>query len=420
MNMARGINRPSGARSASAPEGMIDERPIAFAGQDRRMQVRAYNHWVSLLRGRPCPTLADLDPASIADFGPNSVLLDFGTGTADPAIRFLGAALAAECGVTASIAQVSDAPETSLLSRLAEPYAQIIENRAPIGFETEFVGPRGNQLFYRGLLMPFADDQGAITCIYGVINWKEAVDVETQTLLAAEIDASQYAASAARPTSPPWPKGTADSSAEPPRAAQTHRLSPLADQLLLAQESAATVRASDLRRRAALHRTLNRAYGFALAAEAHPADYAALLEDAGLTPQSRAPMTPIVKLIFGAEYDKTRLAEFAAVLAHARRLAVPEGGLDALLESTPGGVKGIVQAERKHRADLPHGPRSIASDRAAESLRSRPPLGRVQIPAGEAEFVLLLARAGAGGLDIVAKVEGDAALTDRAMRRAGA
>ena len=41
------------------------------------MHVRAYNHWVSLLHGRAYPSIEDLDPANIADFGPHCVLLDF-------------------------------------------------------------------------------------------------------------------------------------------------------------------------------------------------------------------------------------------------------------------------------------------------------------------------------------------------------
>ena len=45
-----------------------------------------------------------------------------------------------------------------------------------------------------------------------------------------------------------------------------------------------------------------------------PEDYAELLDDAGLKAQARAPMTPVVKLVFGVHYDKTRLTEFAAAL----------------------------------------------------------------------------------------------------------
>ena len=60
-------------------------------------------------------------------------------------------------------------------------------------------------------------------------------------------------------------------------------------------------------------------------------------------------MTPVVKLIFGAGYDKTRLTEFAAALDYAHRNVVPLGGLADLLAQHGGGLKGIVQAERRAR-----------------------------------------------------------------------
>ena len=58
-----------------------------------------------------------------------------------------------------------------------------------------------------------------------------------------------------------------------------------------------------------------------------PDDYAELLDDAGLKAQARAPMTPVVKLVFGVHYDKTRLTEFAAALSWARREGVAAGAL---------------------------------------------------------------------------------------------
>ena len=52
-----------------------------------------------------------------------------------------------------------------------------------------------------------------------------------------------------------------------------------------------------------------------------------MLDDAGLKAQARAPMTPVVKLVFGVHYDKTRLTEFAAALSWAKREGVAAGTL---------------------------------------------------------------------------------------------
>lgn len=434
MDMARGINHPLDSNPQGEADEAVNDRELVIGTDERRMHVRAYNHWVSLLRGRAYPSIEDLDPDNIMDFGAHSVLLDFSKGVDDPAIRFLGRALREETGLDTSITHVAQVPSRSLLSRLTDHYLQIIANRAPIGFEAEFVGTRGHNTLYRGILMPFSSgadsEEDTIDFIYGVINWKELVDAETQAKLEAEVEESRRTAPRSLAAAPVWadgpsagfdaPAAPAEPAAEAPAVESPLAVdATLADKLLRARESAAAARASDTRSRSALYRALARAYDFALAADDDAPGYAALLADAGLTVQARAPMTPAVKLVFGADYDKTRITEFAAVLSHARRVAVPQGGLDAFLDAAEGGIKGVVKAERAHRRPAP---RPDLFAQIAAELRSRPPLAHVDIaldiPADN-EFVVLLARAGKQGLDIVARVE-DSPLTERAVRKAAA
>ena len=400
-----------------ATEAAVEDAMFNLGGDERRMHVRAYNHWVSLLKGQPFPLIADLDPASIADFGPHSVLLDFSGGELeDPRIPFLGRALRDECDLGGTVAaRISDVPSRSLLSRLTDHYLQIIANRAPIGFEAEFVGTRGHTTLYRGILMPFSSDGEGIDYIYGVINWKELVDPITQAGLDAELDAAVRGA----PTpgaAPIWadgPSGGFDAGEDATPEAEPGDVDSLADRLAMARESAAAVRAADTRSRAALYRALGRAHDFALAAERDPDDYAELLGDAGIKPQARAPMTPVVKLVFGADYDKTRLTEFATVLSHARRHGVPAGELASFVERQPGGIKGVVAAERAERKPpVPRPARTRISD--------RPSLGHVAIATGgeSGSLVVLLARVADNGLDIVGTLA-DPSLTDRAVRALG-
>ncbi|MEI9851319.1 MAG: hypothetical protein WDN24_11310 [Sphingomonas sp.] len=421
MDMARGINDdPLGSEHEEEMDEAVTDSPFEIGTDERRMHVRAYNHWVSLLRGRAYPSIEDLDPENIADFGQHSVLLDFSKGVENPAIRFLGRALREECGVDPIITHVAQVPSRSLLSRLTDHYLQIIANRAPIGFEAEFMGLRGHNTLYRGILMPFSSDEDTIDFIYGVINWKELVDAATQARLNAEIEESRRATPRTPVAAAVWADGPSASFEAPPPdpvIAEPGEGASLGDRLMLARESAAAARASDTRSRSALYRALSRAYDFAVAAEEDEDGFAALVAQAGLVVQERAPMTPCVKLVFGAEYDKTRLTEFAAVLTHARRCEVPQGGLDAFLEIAEGGIKGVVKAERALRR--PEERPDVYALAAAE-LRSRPPLAHVPIAAGDSEFVVLLARAGAEGLDIVASIADDAALTERAVRKAAA
>jgi hypothetical protein len=403
------------------------ERPPEIGVDERRMHVRAYNYWVSLLAGRPYPAIQDVDPHNIEDFGPHSVLLDFSRDRDDPQIAFLGRELRSECGLDTAVHQISEVPSRSLLSRLTDHYLQIIANCAPIGFEAEFVGQRGHNTLYRGILMPLSSDGQAIDFIYGVINWKELADGRTAVEIAGEV-ASAIAAAPALASyasdAPVWADGPHSDFAPPaivsdePDDDRTLSLWPdapgLADRLCAARSCAEEAAGADQRSRAALYRALGHAYDFALAADEAPEDYAELLEDAGLKAQARAPETPVVKLVFGAGYDKTRLTEYAACLSWAKREGVPQGALAERIERYHGGLKGIVAAERAARRP-DYGPDRWAEIRAL--LHSAPPLARVDIEvAGDGEFVLLLARRDGEGLAIVGSAT-DARLVDQTIRK---
>lgn len=423
------------AAPATAPEEEpVMEAPPEIGVDERRMHVRAYNYWVSLLNGRPYPSIQDVDPRTIEDFGPNSVLLDFSRSEHDPQIAYLGAALRAECGLDHDIHAIGQVPGRSLLSRLTDHYLQIIANCAPIGFEAEFVSHRGRNTLYRGILMPLSSNGEAIDFIYGVINWKEMADSEMLNGIAGEVSRS-VAASPPPCESPVWADGPsagigdfpdgapADPEARPADPADDETLSlwsdedGLADRLVAAREGAEAARGADQRSRAALYRALGLAYDFALAAEDDPEGYAELLEDAGLKVQARAPMTPVAKLVFGVGYDKTRLTEFAAALSWADRTGVLPGTLAELIEGHAGGLKGIVAEERAFRRPAPK-PDRWAEIRA--ELHARPPLAKVDIAApGDRDFILLVARREADGLAIVAPVV-DAKLVEQAIRKTAA
>src|SRR5690349_18571215 len=164
---------PSEFDQSTAAEASAADVAAAIGTDERRMHVRAYNHWVSLLDGRDFPSIEDLEPGDVADFSAHSVLLDFTCGSDNPAMPYLGAAIRDECGLDDDMRTIGDVPSRSLLSRLTDHYMQIIANRAPIGFEAEFQNQRDDNICYRGILMPFSSDGDTIDFIYGVINWKQ-------------------------------------------------------------------------------------------------------------------------------------------------------------------------------------------------------------------------------------------------------
>ncbi|TCM18499.1 hypothetical protein EDF56_10429 [Novosphingobium sp. PhB165] len=440
------------------------ETRSSFAmGDERRMQVRAYNFWASLLGDRQFPDIADLRPDEHPDFGPHGVLLDFSGGIDDPRIAWLGAALAEECGAQGEIGSLGQVPSRSLLSRITDHYMQILANEAPIGFEAEFVNLRGATVLYRGILLPFARDPSRIEWIYGVINWKEIADQASTDALMRQVD-DMLVARSPLPRDPlplgGWADGPAEIAGaggalpdvafgegevfggsrdgefvlddtfmlgEPGMLDESGELDileltadmELADWLASARELAQAAVGAEDRSRQALYAAIGRAYDFVLAASDAPDELAELLEDAGLKVQDRAPLVPLMKLVFGADYDKTRLTEFAGVIAHAQRLGLGRGDLTPFLAAQPGGIKAVVRDERRLRRE--------ESDRAAQGetrhdrmvrgLRALSPKALSEV-GKDSEFTILVARRDERGeVVLLGEVSDDDTLLDRAARR---
>jgi hypothetical protein len=480
---------PSTAEETPPPQDVA----AAIGTDERRMHVRAYNYWVSLLDGRDFPSIEDLEPAEVDDFAANSVLLDFTCGQDNPALPYVGAVIREECELSDDTRTIADVPSRSLLSRLTDHYLQIIANRSPVGFEAEFENPRGESICYRGILMPFSSDGDAIDFIYGVINWKHVEDLTAPTAVAPELveeeplgieiaglaDETDVLPEPFMHEEEPFeltdvlepeqiadePPGAADAnealelgdevmepapeahsefvgagsefdqeSTEVPAPAPVHfswedgpladaddvpiveldENAGLADRLWAARETAESVKAGEGRTRAALYKALSLAYDFAVAAQATPDEYAELLEESGVKAQARAPMTPIVKLVFGIDYDKARLTEFAAALSYAQRRDVQTGEFQGFIEKQPGGLKALVAAERQARR--PDNQPDNKGEIARARLRSVPAISLADFPADE-EFAVVVTRRRADGTHEPVAIIDDEALIERAIRR---
>jgi hypothetical protein len=455
---------PSDFDLPSSSEAEPQDVAAAIGTDERRMHVRAYNYWVSLLEGRDFPSIEDLEPADVEDFAAHSILLDFTCGRDNPALPYVGASIREECGFDDDMRTIADVPSRSLLSRLTDHYMQIIANRAPVGFEAEFENQRSVSICYRGILMPFSSDGDTIDFIYGVINWKHVDEVAEQSAsAAAEMPVVEFAepgpehepesgvakepepepvagedqpleltekvaaaispevaaleddaADAAGPVRFSWEdEPIAEDDGVP--AVELDENAGLADRLWAARETAESVKAGEGRTRTALYKALSLAYDFAIAAQQNPEEYAELLEESGVKAQARAPMTPIVKLVFGIDYDKARLTEFAAALSFAQRQDIAVGSFQDFIEKQPGGLKALVAAERQARR--PEAKADTKGEVARARLRSVPSISLADVSAAE-EFAVVVTRRGADGTHEPVAIVEDEALVERAIRRA--
>lgn len=413
-------------------EDMFEAPPIVRF-DERRMHVRAYNYWASLLGDKSLPSIEDLNPSEILDFGSHSVLLDFTAGHENPAIAFLGTALAAQCDVDDRIDRVSQIPARTLLSRLTDHYLQIIANAAPIGFEAEFVNQRGVEILYRGIMMPFSSDDDTIDFVYGVINWKEVASADIMDGIAAEVEATLSLARASIPTAPIWADGPSDRAHEDDVfdldgyiADESVPDAPtliagddaeLADHLAAARDAASIAFTAEGRSRQALYRAVGLAHAFALLARARREDYLELLADAALAENARNPTATLVRLVFGVDYDKTRMAEFARAIDHAICQEVAPGALAALLGTLEGGLKAYVAQARALARGNVSPPPAKPANRARKRLAAAASITADALAFDDlALAVAVVRRREDGSVDLIGALSPDDRLSARVMQ----
>jgi len=179
MDSYRGIDGTPVSLGEDLPDigpGQEEPPPRPVGQNERRLQLRAYDLWTSLLGSHSVAPVAGFCPADLRDFGPFSVMIDFTGGADNPKIAFLGDRLAEESGGGAGIAMLADVPQGTLLARITDQYQQILSSKSPAGFEAEFINHDGKTVVYRGILLPFSSDARTVDYIYGVVNWKELAE----------------------------------------------------------------------------------------------------------------------------------------------------------------------------------------------------------------------------------------------------
>lgn len=215
-----------------------------------------------------------------------------------------------------------------------------------------------------------------------------------------------------QPQIPPQPH----TSPQPADAAELSQI------LAEARALAAEYGAMGARTRKALYQALGRIYDLTIRADEWPGEFARLLAGAGLATLDRAPFTPIVKLVFGADCDKTRVAEFAAAISYGRRRNLPVGGFTAFLDQTEGGLKAVVGLERLFRKGAADPAAGAVRDQArpaiARKLRAIAPAAWTDLPSQGDEFMLVVARRlPSGSVAVIGEVPRDIALLERAARK---
>lgn len=409
---------------ADDADALFGEAPVVVTQGDRRMQMRADRHWAALSQGSGLPLVADLRIDRMGAMADHAVLLELATGR----LAYIGATLAAQSGVAREGIRAenlrSDSPladpslADSLLAHLITQAGAIPPDHAPHSIAEDYTDRAGACFLYRAIWLPFATVAGGtVTHRLGIITWKECADAALNAELARLMGEALEEAEARLSLPAPAHAALLAPPAPPPVALPES--APLADWLAAARElaqTAALASASDNPRpRAALYAAIGQAYDFELATRRDPYGLARLLADAGLVAQRRNPLVPLVRLVFGKNHDKTRVAEIAAALAHGRRLGLGRGAMAPHLARVAGGLKGVVAEERRLRAA--ENTRRRSHDPARDRLAAMPVRALDTLAAKGPEFsVLVVRRMGDGTLALLGEAADDRVLLARAAQ----
>lgn len=177
----------------------------------------------------------------------------------------------------------------------------------------------------------------------------------------------------------------------------------------------------EARTRAALYDALGCLYDLSLVADMHPQEYLDLLEREGIEPAERAPRVALAKLVFGKDYDKTRLSEYASVISYCHHRNIEPGKAAQYINDTEGGIRQIVAMERLLRGGVvderatPE--REAPRKTIAKRLAQFPPRGLDLLEGAGDEYVLVIARRNPEGVAcLLGEVPRDIGLLEKAAR----
>lgn len=357
-----------------------DARSGSDVSNERRLHLRSFDYWLSLKGERTYPLFSDLRAEDLAPFKSNSLLLEF--TDKGIVVRFVGdiiqSLIAAPMKVGSYLAEF---PDCGFSVAMIEQFAE--ESGREKAAEFEFLE---EDTECRGMMLPFSSDGQQPNFIMVTASFrkteadpKPAIE-ETLPAIAEDIETEDEATQDIQATSDEEAVDTtgfdgliADFSAQ-----------------------AGAISHKDQQNRIGLYQVLARAYQLYEQSVVDPEIFSAVLADAGLKQQARAPYTPALKLVFGKGYDKTRITEYAAALSCASRSGISSSELVDYLLGVPGGIKGCVQEEREYKRQKSGTPAHNRQQEAIEVLRQKTATPLKEINPDD-EFCLVLARRKSGG-----------------------
>ena len=139
------------------------------------MVLRLLHYWRDIGSDESLPARSDIDPEAVGDMWPDCAILEVADAEGEPRILYLGTALKEDCGTDPTGAPLSEIPAATLAGEGFSYFRQVFEKKVPITYGGEYTNRRGNEILYRSIVLPLAEDGKTIDGFLCAANCREIV-----------------------------------------------------------------------------------------------------------------------------------------------------------------------------------------------------------------------------------------------------
>ena len=142
--------------------------------EHRRINERLIEYWKTLKGDRPYPSEQDIDPDAIADIWDDCFLIQIKHNDDIHGFHYsyLGPSLIEAYGDNLTGQDVYETLISTYTDTIVQSIQRVLETRAPIHIDSEFVNTRNITIKYRSCLLPLGPDNAMIDFVIGGMRWR--------------------------------------------------------------------------------------------------------------------------------------------------------------------------------------------------------------------------------------------------------
>ncbi len=145
---------------------------VEAKGRERRTAIQALGQWSEMRGDRRFASLADIDSEAFDDLRPYLFLISPGETPEDATFADAGEVISGYCDDDLTGRPVAATVPVALWEKWRYCFQAVLEMKKPLANSDRLPAAGGDDILYRGILLPIGDDRDNVTHLLGVFNFK--------------------------------------------------------------------------------------------------------------------------------------------------------------------------------------------------------------------------------------------------------